>query len=77
MITGKGYFGTVHPQARKGDLICYLKDCWNPVVLRSTNNGFYQLIGNAEMHGFVKGMKGFSKLQKNVDDGWIETFHLV
>lgn len=77
LITKNGYFGTGHPQARKGDLICCLKDVWNPVVLRAKDNGVFQLVGDAEVHGFDKGMKGFLKLQNAIDEGRTETFHLV
>jgi hypothetical protein len=77
VVTRRGYVGSVHPQAQKGDLICCLKNCWNPVVLRAVDDGFFQLIGNAEMHGFDKGMKGFIELQKNIDEGRAETFQLI
>ena len=75
LITKNGYFGTRHPQARKGDLICCLKDLWSLVVLRAKDNGVLPLVGDAEVHGSDKGMKGFLKLQKVIDEGPAETFH--
>ena len=77
VITEKGYVGSIHPQARNGDLICCLRNCWNPVVLRATDGGCFELIGDAEIHGFAKEMKGFLKLQKEIEEGQVETFRLV
>jgi hypothetical protein len=73
VIIEKGYIGSIHPQARKGDLVCCLRNCWNPVVLRATDSGFFELIGDAEIHGFAKEMKWFLRSQKEIEEGQVET----
>ena len=47
------------------------------VILRQTDNGFFRIIGDAQVAGFEKGTENFVDLQRCVDEGRTETCHTV
>ena len=55
MFTHEGYIGMAPDDARKGDIVCLLLGCRLPVVLRKRTEGGYRLVGEAYVHGIMKG----------------------
>ena len=54
-ITGRRYMGWVPVDAQKGDKICILLGGQVPFVLRPIQDGKYQLVGEAYLHGLMDG----------------------
>jgi hypothetical protein len=52
--TGDGWMGVGPDDLRKGDLVCVLKDCQFPVLLRP-EDGHFLLLGTALIHGLMDG----------------------
>ena len=55
MFTHEGYIGMAPHHARKGDIVCLLLGCRIPVVLRERKEGGFRLVGEAYVHGIMKG----------------------
>jgi hypothetical protein len=53
--SSEGYVGMVPHRTEIGDLFCVVKGMDIPVVLRETEKGIYLLVGQAYLHGFMKG----------------------
>jgi hypothetical protein len=70
LVTGMGYIGRAHKQACVDDSICLLEGCTVPVILRPCEGG-YKLIGEAYVHGIMKG-----EFWKDQHKGTMQTFHL-
>ena len=51
----EGYIGMAPHDARKGDIVCLLLGCSIPVVLRERIEGGFRLVGEACVHGIMKG----------------------
>ena len=62
-VTDGGLYGLGPWVARPGDLCCVLRGARVPFVLRRTGReGFYRLVGEAYVHGFMRGEVGREKL---------------
>jgi hypothetical protein len=55
MTTKKKFLGVVPVSALEGDQIWVLRGSRVPFVLRLLANGNYKLIGEAYVHGFMRG----------------------
>ena len=55
VTTEKGYLGIEPSGARKGDVLCVLKGGDVPFVLRGKENGYWELVGEAYVHGIMDG----------------------
>ena len=68
--TSTGYVARGEHHVKRGDLLCILFGCGLPAVLRPHDDGSYELITSAWVHGIMKG--------EFVNDGKVErqTFHL-
>ena len=55
LITQDGFIGMAPHETRKGDVVCLLLGCRVPVVLRERTEGGYELVGEAYVHGIMKG----------------------
>ncbi|TVY83117.1 Heterokaryon incompatibility protein 6 OR allele, partial [Lachnellula suecica] len=58
MITSQGYIGLVPAATKRGDCVCVLLGCSNPVILRKLESGreeSYELIGECYIHGMMDG----------------------
>ena len=55
MTTMIGRVGWAHPRSRKGDMICLLEGCSVPAILRARAEGDFVLVGDAYVHGVMKG----------------------
>lgn len=55
LFTQEGYIGMVPHETRKEDIVCLLLGCRIPVVLRERSEGGYELVGEAYVHGIMKG----------------------
>lgn len=53
-LTRKGYLGHVPLTARIGDVICVIRGCDIPFVLRAEGTS-YRLVGQSYVHGFMNG----------------------
>lgn len=55
LCTHEGYIGMAPHDTRKGDEVCLLLGCRVHVVLRERPKGGYELVGEAYVHGIMKG----------------------
>ncbi len=55
LFTQDGFIGMAPYETRKGDIVCLLFGCRVPVVLRKRTEGGYELVGEAYVHGVMKG----------------------
>ena len=55
LFTHEGYIGMAPHSSSKGDKVCLLLGCRVPVVLRERREGRYELVGEAYVHGVMKG----------------------
>lgn len=55
LFTHEGYIGMAPHDTRKRDKVCLLLGCGVPVVLRERPKGGYELVGEAYVHGIMKG----------------------
>lgn len=55
LFTQDGFIGMAPPETKKGDVVCLLLGCRVPVVLRERIEGGYELVGEAYVHGVMKG----------------------
>ena len=55
IITAKGYIGLATKNTRQGDIVCILFGCSTPVILRPSNHGAYNLVGDCYVHGIMEG----------------------
>ncbi len=55
LFTHNGFIGMAPRDTRKGDIVCLLLGCSVPVVLRERIEGGYELVGEAYVHGIMKG----------------------
>ena len=55
VTTEKGYLGLAPSRARKGDVLCVLRGGDVPFVLREKENGYWELVGEAYVHGIMDG----------------------
>lgn len=55
LFTHEGYIGMAPHHSSKGDKVCLLLGCRVPVVLRERRDGGYELVGEAYVHGIMKG----------------------
>ncbi len=55
VTTSKGYLGLSPWGARKGDVICVLRGGDVPFVLREKEHGYWELVGEAYLHGIMDG----------------------
>ncbi|KAK4226288.1 HET-domain-containing protein [Podospora fimiseda] len=53
--TKTGWYGLGHKLAREGDVCCVFEGVRVPAVLRPVGGGFYKLIGEAYVHGVMRG----------------------
>lgn len=53
--TEKGYLGLAPSGTRKGDVLCVLRGGDVPFVLREKENGYWELVGEAYVHGIMDG----------------------
>jgi len=68
-ISVRGYVGLVPAHSHPGDVICILLGALLPYVIRGGDNGRYQLVGEAYVHGIMDG----EYMKKNPE---IDTFEL-
>ncbi|KAI1079009.1 heterokaryon incompatibility protein-domain-containing protein [Whalleya microplaca] len=54
-ITDSGQFAAVPKRARDGDIVCLFDGGRVPYVLRPCNNGYFELVGECYLHGFMHG----------------------
>jgi hypothetical protein len=54
-LSTKGYVGLIPAHSEPGDLICIIFGAIVPFVLRKLQNGQYELIGEAYVHGIMDG----------------------
>jgi hypothetical protein len=66
--TPKGFMGTGPPLAKKGDVVCVIKDARVPFLLRRHGTG-YLLVGEAFVLGL---MDGEVRRYLNVNQGWAD-----
>jgi hypothetical protein len=52
---GKGYVGLGPKEVKPGDIICLFSGSYLPHVIRATEGGRYELIGEAYVHGIMDG----------------------
>ena len=58
--TKAGRVGMLHPQAKRGDVICTLLGCQMPIVLRRSGlEGPYNIVGEAYLHPIKKYLPGY------------------
>lgn len=69
VITAKGRIGNVHPQARKGDVICVVPGCSMPVALCRKDTIKYEVIGDVWIYRFVGGDPGFECYMTLIKEG--------
>jgi hypothetical protein len=55
IITSMGYIGLATKNTRQGDIVCILFGCSTPVILRPSNHGAYNLVGDCYVHGIMEG----------------------
>ena len=55
VTTEEGYLGLAPSGARKGDILCVLRGGDVPFVLREKENGYWELVGEAYVHGIMDG----------------------
>ena len=55
VTTENGYLGLAPSGAREGDVICLLRGGNVPFVLRERENGYWELVGEAYVHGIMDG----------------------
>ncbi|ETS76121.1 hypothetical protein PFICI_11508 [Pestalotiopsis fici W106-1] len=63
MLTERGYLGWAPDniaggfgeQTRRGDLICIIFGCSTPLIIRPTISGQYLIVGEAYVHGLMRG----------------------
>lgn len=55
LVTEQGYFGLGPRKTQASDLICILRGAHAPYVLRLHDDGCYELIGEAYVHGVMDG----------------------
>jgi hypothetical protein len=66
-VTEKGYMGLTPARAKVGDLLCILLGGVAPFVIRPVENGKFELIGNAYIHGVMNG-EAIAVLGKDVEE---------
>jgi hypothetical protein len=66
LTTDNSHIALGPSQARPGDYIVVILGCSNPMVLRSTIPGYYEVIGDCNLHGF----RDFQGLLGPLPDGW-------
>ena len=54
-LSTSGYVGLLPVHSKPGDLICIIFGAIVPFVLRKLDNGQYELIGEAYVHGIMDG----------------------
>ncbi|KAI3584329.1 hypothetical protein IWW34DRAFT_843182 [Fusarium oxysporum f. sp. albedinis] len=52
-VTMRGRLGLGTEDIKAGDLVCVALGLHMPIILRSTGNGCYRLVGNAYVHGIM------------------------
>lgn len=55
IVTGKGYIGLGRACTQPGDVVCVLRGGNVPFVLRARGDGYYELVGEAYVHGIMDG----------------------
>lgn len=68
VTTEKGYLGLAPWGARKGDVICVLRGGDVPFVLREKEHGYWELVGEAYLHGIMDGSWVRKAVKENVMD---------
>jgi hypothetical protein len=68
--TGECYFGLAPPTAQSGDVVVVLLGCHSPMVLRPSEDGRYQVIGEAYGDEFANGEALLGQLPEKIDLIW-------
>ena len=55
IVTERGYLGLGRSSTQPGDVVCVLRGGNVPFILRKKGDGYYELVGEAYMHGIMDG----------------------
>ena len=72
VVTEKGYFGLALSTTKQGDLVCVIRGCNVPFVLRETQKGTFELIGEVYVHGIMNG-----EAVRNAKRGDVKEFEII
>lgn len=73
--TKAGRIGMLHPQAKRGDVICTLLGCNIPIILRKDGlKGPYNIVGEAYLHPIKKYLPGY--LAENLELSGVIDFQI-
>jgi hypothetical protein len=55
IVTNRGYLGLGRNSTQPGDIVCVLRGGNVPFILRKKVDGYYELVGEAYVHGIMDG----------------------